>query len=249
MIRSSFATGRVGFLLVPFLLLFGGFAGGPLAGQDSGSDPGSTPPSAAGDASVQDPPGSGDQGVPKAEGAAGESAQDDPGVRQWPQNEEGWFIITPEGSGAEFIMPLSPRETEQKMVPVPGTTIHVRMMAAVDDRQANFVFAWHDQKEPKTGEEVKNTLDGAVKGALGMTFGELEKAIPLNIGGLPGCEYRIRFHHREQPMRILGRVFLFGTRVYQLTYVAPDSGYSETAGARFVQSFVHHAAQMAPGSK
>lgn len=173
------------------------------------------------------------------ETAAQTPAGPPPDAPQWPQDADGWYLVTPDGAAASFAMPVSPQPSERQMVPVEGTPIHVRMMAAVDERQVNYVFAWHDQAAPRTATDIKNTLEGAVKGALGSTLGQLESAEPLHVGEFPGCDFRIVFTYKDRPMRVAGRVILVGPRVYQLTCVIPDKVDAEAAIARFAGSFVH----------
>ncbi len=157
---------------------------------------------------------------------------------EWPVAEDGWLIVTPPNSNATIHMPLSPRPAQREMVPVEGMPITVHMNAVVDDNQANFVFAWHDQPVPKSPADAKSLLSGAVNGALAMTLGELETSEPRKFGEHFGCEFRIRFAFREQPMRVASRVVLVGGRMFQMTYVAAEKAFSEEDYTRFTGSFL-----------
>jgi hypothetical protein len=223
------------------LLWIAGFAGaGEAVGQTSDSGPTATTQEPA-QSAVTTELGATQESVPASTAESATPQPLDPPADdvQWPKDADGWFLVTPEGAGASFAMPVSPRPSDRQMVPVEGIPIHVRMMAAVDDQQVNYVFAWHDQEEPQDLTDVKNTLDGAVKGALGSTLGQLEKADALNFNGLHGCDFRIRFTYKDQPMRVAGRVILAGPRIYQLTCVIPEQVDAEAAIARFAGSFVH----------
>jgi hypothetical protein len=209
------------------------------AGADSPSGQPDQPAASPADQEApRDAAPSGPEGATAAEEASAPAVAQT-GQPQWPQDPDGWFLVTPEGAQATVAMPVSPVPSERQMVPVEGLPIHVRMMAAVDDQRVNYVFAWHDQKAPNGVADIRNTLDGAVKGALGSTLGQLESAEPLHLNGNPGCDFRIRFAYREQPMRVAGRVILVGPRVYQLTCVVPDGVEAEALITKFAGSFVH----------
>ncbi len=229
------------FALIGTLLLAASFCGQRATfGQTAGIGPSTAtqepaPTAVTPEAGVTQPPVSAESPDPASQ-PTGDQVPDEV---QWPQDADGWFLVTPEGAGASFAMPVSPRPSDRQMVPVEGTPIHVRMMAAVDELQVNYVFAWHDQKVPQDVTDVKNTLDGAVKGALGSTLGQLESADALDFNGLHGCDFRILFTYKDQPMRVVGRVILVGPRVYQLTCVIPVQVDAEAAVKRFAGSFVH----------
>jgi|GEM_PF-2312564 len=184
----------------------------------------------------------GDQEKSAAEKKAADDSSktgDEKGKIDWPQTEDGWFIVTPEGGEASFQVPAVPEASSRTMVSGGDKQVSINLNVAVDSKGANLVFTWHDQQEAKTLPEITKILDGSVRGALAMTLGEVESAERINVGLLHACNFKIRFVFKDKPMKLSSRTILHQKRVYQLTYVAPEESFSEPDQQRFLDSFQH----------
>ena len=156
---------------------------------------------------------------------------------EWPQSEDGWYVVTPEGGNASFSVSTVPRSSKRDMVTVDELPITVHLNVAVDQNRANMVFAWHEQGYPKGVGDIKSTLNGALVGALGMTLGEEISRGEVQVDQNPGLDFQIRFIFKDETMKMASRVILNQNRVFQLTYVAPEAVFSEADHKKFVESF------------
>ena len=92
---------------------------------------------------------------PADEAAAANTESD-----QWPKQ-------SPEGSNAEFRMPVESREMERSFKPVadrPQIVVKINL-CSMDEGQIVFVFSYHDLHDlPESRSKVKEILDGAGQG-------------------------------------------------------------------------------------
>lgn len=159
---------------------------------------------------------------------------------QQPQVIREWLTVQPESSGAEFLMPFAPTAKERTLNLLAGQKITIKSQISVLNEKHTFVFSYHDHEIPKEPQAEDKALDGAVKGALGSTFGALESVSVVRVDGLNGREVNYTLiQSNKNKMRVASRYFLAGERLYQLSYIALNDDFDANHARKFLDSFKH----------
>lgn len=151
-----------------------------------------------------------------------------------------WVTVAPPQLGVKFAMPAYPEHVIRQfdnVVPNHKLTVH-QYKKTINNSTANFVFAYHDIHVPVSDKKaIKETLDGAVKGATFRVFGKLISHKAIQIRGYPGREYEFIADQGGTILKFSARVYLVKQRLYQLNLVMTDDEFDEAMVQKFFKSF------------
>lgn len=144
------------------------------------------------------------------------------------QDPDVWIDMAPTGALAEFQMPAKPRYVERKFTPIRGRDpITVKLhIAASEDGKTSYIFSYFDLAEQPRGQgDIKNILDGAVRGSLATVMGSLQEVDEEKQGRYPGRLFTYTFRQvdredREHDFVVISRILLIRRRQYQLSGIA-----------------------------
>ncbi len=162
-------------------------------------------------------------------------------LAQADQDDSGeWMKQSPEGSNAEFRMPVEPREMERSFKPVadrPPITVHLRI-SSIDGGQIVFVFSYHDLHDmPESRQKIKEVLDGAVKGSVARVIGQLNEDESVSLREYPGRKISYDFTQNEQTLKSESEIYLIGKRLYVLNTIFKTSNFDPELSEKFFDSF------------
>ena len=151
-----------------------------------------------------------------------------------------WLKQSPEGSNAEFRMPVEPREMERSFKPVadrPPITVKMRI-CSIDGGQIVFVFSYHDLHDmPEDRKKIKEVLDGAVKGSVARVIGQLIADESVSKREYPGRKISYDFTQGEQSLKSESEIYLIGKRLYVLNTIFKTTNHDTELSEKFFDSF------------
>lgn len=151
-----------------------------------------------------------------------------------------WLKQNPEGSNAEFRMPVEPREMERSFKPVadrPPITVKLKI-CSMDGGQIVFVFSYHDLHDMPEGRvKIKEVLDGAVKGSVARVIGQLNEDESVSLREYPGRKISYDFTQNEQPLKSESEIYLIGKRLYVLNTIFKTTNFDTELSEKFFESF------------
>lgn len=151
-----------------------------------------------------------------------------------------WLKQTPEGSNAEFRMPVEPREMERSFKPVadrPPITVKLKI-CSMDSGQIVFVFSYHDLHDvPESRTKIKEVLDGAVKGSVARVIGQLNADESVSLREFPGRKFSYDFTQNEQSLKSESEIYLIGKRLYVLNTIFKTTNHDTELSEKFFDSF------------
>ncbi len=154
-------------------------------------------------------------------------------------SDDRWHPISPEASRMRIAMPGEPKFTAPVIKPLPDkeVTVHLAMVTQ-NEGKSLFLVGYHDLDFLPEGEQKKNdVLEGGVKGTVLNTLGKLTKHESIKIGDHPGRNFEYSGHRFGQDVKGVSRIYLVGSRVYQLTVLfTPDLDLTADA-EKFFGSF------------
>ena len=178
-----------------------------------------------------------DKPTPAPEGQADETKPVDDVVVT--ADSTNWLEIRPTGANAEFKMPTKPRFVERMFTPVTDQPpIKVRLhIGSFNQKTCAFVFSYHDlHLVPPTQVEIDNTLDGAIVGSIANVQGKPVSQQAIRYGDHPGRAFLYQYAQNNEIYQVSARVFLVGTRQYQISVLMKADGFDEKIAASFLDS-------------
>ena len=146
---------------------------------------------------------------------------------------DGWEILEPQDSKLAFRMPMKPRYVERSFSPIlDRDPIIVRMHIATESKERSSVLSYHDlHDQPSTPREIKEILEGAVKGNVARVLGRLDDIKEIKVDGFPGREFSFSYTQDKVIHHAFARVVLAGVRQTQITVLysegAVDGAFTE----------------------
>lgn len=137
---------------------------------------------------------------------------------------------------AEF--PARPQESVQQLETALGTIPYTTYMSEIENGNLAFGVAYNDYPEEVLQADPEAILDGGRDGAKQNLQGNVVSEITLNYKGHLGREFTIVGEVQGQKLFYHTRVFLIGTRLYQLQVVrVGDTPVDVADVVRFFSSF------------
>jgi len=159
--------------------------------------------------------------------------------------ENGWIKVEGSSGKAAFLVPKEPRYKTVSFSPIAGReAITNHMYVSVINAKQSVVVSWHDlHDEPVGNKQIKETLDGAVKGNVARVLGQLDDKIKgIKVQGHTGREFDYSFSMKvsdkeEKILKATSRIILVGARQYQITMVATEGSEDKTVAMKVFDSF------------
>lgn len=159
--------------------------------------------------------------------------------------ENGWVKVEGSSGKATFQVPKEPRYKTVSFSPIAGReAITNHMYISVINAKQSVVVSWHDLHDEPTGsKEIKEALEGAVKGNVARVLGQLDDKIKgVKVEGHPGREFDYSFSMKvndkeEKILKATSRIILVGARQYQITMVATEGSEDKTVAMKVFDSF------------
>ncbi len=151
-----------------------------------------------------------------------------------------WLEVKPTGANAEFKMPNKPRYVERMFSPIVNQPpIKVRLhIGSFNQKSGAFVFSYHDlHVAPPTQQDIDNTLDGAIVGSIANVQGKPVSQQAIRYGEHPGRAFLYQYAQNNEIYQVSARVFLVGTRQYQISALMKADGFDEKIAASFLDGF------------
>lgn len=144
------------------------------------------------------------------------------------QQSDGWFTISDDESMVDVRLPSKPTYKEFTWSPIAGREQRVNHIynSLAKKGQISVDYSWWDMHEaPTTNKELKEALDGAVKGSVVNVFGELTRMDKIKLGKVQGREFDFNFtmnlpDGKTPKMSGQSRVFIKNNRRYQITVIS-----------------------------
>lgn len=155
--------------------------------------------------------------------------------------EGQWLKHAAEGSNAEIMMPAKPRMSERTFRPVadePFIKVTTGLCTA-NKGQVLFKLSYHDlYQQPTTRKQIKNVLDGAVKGAVAQVIGNMSDTVEdVKVRTYPGRKFSYEFVLGEQKFKSDTEVYLIGKRQYMLNTIFAMPHYKPELSQKFFATF------------
>jgi hypothetical protein len=150
-----------------------------------------------------------------------------------------WRPVSPDGSRMRIAMPGEPKLSAPVIKPLPDkeVTVHLAMVTQ-NDGKSLFLVGYHDLDFLPQDEQKKNdVLEGGVKGTVLNTLGKLTKHTPVTLGEHPGRSFEYSGNRFGQQVQGVSRIYLVGSRVYQLTVLFTPELDVGTDAEKFFSSF------------
>lgn len=162
------------------------------------------------------------------------------------QQSDGWFTVVDDDAMVEYRLPSKPSYKEITFSPIKGRTGRVNMMhsALSSDKQIDVSLSWYELHEaPTGGKQIKDALEGAVKGSVINVFGELTRMDPIKSGRVPGRDFDFKFdinppNGKTYPMSGKSRIFIKDNRRYQLQVISVAGKEDEELTKKFFDSLI-----------
>ena len=151
-----------------------------------------------------------------------------------------WLKHSADGSNAEIMMPAKPRLSERTFRPVADEPfINVKTWQCMaDGGQVVFTMSYHDlHKQPKTRREMKQVLDGAVKGTVAHVVGSSDTVEDTKVRIYPGRKFTYEFTLNGQQLKSDAEVYLIGKRQYMLNTIFKQSNYKPELSQKYFETF------------
>ena len=159
------------------------------------------------------------------------------GTQQTAATAQEWIVVQPDEARGRVRMPIEPTASERTIEPVANRPITLKLQIALVDKKFTYMFGYHDQTPATNMVEIKNILDGGVKGAITRTFGALEKVEEIKVDGLLGRQFQYTCIQGENKLKVASRLILEGGRLYQLNYISPQDAFNAADAKKFLESF------------
>ena len=151
-----------------------------------------------------------------------------------------WIKHAPNESNAEIMMPAKPQMSERTFRPVADQPfIKVKTWrCTANGGQVVFTMSYHDlHQSPKSGVEIRQTLDGAVKGTLALLLGKLESSENVKLRDYQGRKFTYSFSFADQALHADAEVYLIGKRQYMLNTIFKSTGYDPAISKTYFTTF------------
>lgn len=152
-----------------------------------------------------------------------------------------WQKYDAEDAGFSVLMPSKDVEVESNTASTVAGNIEIYMYS-VSLSKAYYMIAYNQmdflEDAELTDSDMNDILEGGVEGALN-TFPDGEFIYKRNttLSGHPGIEYRAEGTKNETEMVIFGKVYLVGTRLYQVMVTTVKGDANNPDIAKFMDSF------------
>lgn len=152
------------------------------------------------------------------------------------QQSDGWYTISDRDSNSVIRLPGKPKYKQVSFSPIEGRgALTNHLYTVIVNGQSSVTYSWYDMHEaPKTGAQLKETLDGAVRGSVVNVLGRVDRMEGIKSGKIPGREFDFTFTvtppktKKELVYSGRSRVFVSGKRRYQIDVLSPKG--KEEAG-------------------
>src|SRR5262245_25157841 len=131
----------------------------------------------------------------------------------------------------KVMMPGSPKEMNQS-----AAGIQFKMYA-IEEKNGAIMVGYADMPIPagEGAQEIQTRLDAAVQGMVGNVGANLENKSNITLSGHPGREVKADLPKQNGVMR--ARIYLVGTRLYQLIVVGKSMWTNSDGATKFLESF------------
>ncbi len=144
------------------------------------------------------------------------------------QQSDGWFTVSDDKSLVDVRLPSKPTYKEISWSPIAGRKPLVNHLykSLAKNGQIAVDYSWWDMHQaPANNKELKDALEGAVKGSVVNVFGELTRMDKVKSGDAEGREFDFKFtmnlpDGKTPMMSGRSRVFIKGNRRYQVTVIS-----------------------------
>lgn len=152
-----------------------------------------------------------------------------------------WMMIEIPEVGLSLSMPTTPKKSERTISPTANQTTTVHLQICNVSPTTSLVFAYNQLgSRPTTIPEIKDVLDGGVKGAVARTLGNLVSVKSAAVNGKPGREFVFECIQGDQTnpveLKVASRIVLIEDTLYQLTYIARAEDFSDKVARKFLDS-------------
>ena len=160
------------------------------------------------------------------------------------QQSDGWFTIVDQDAATEVRLPGKPTYKEIKFSPIAGRPAVVNhFYNALVNKQISVDYSWMDLHTAPKGKALTAALDGAVKGAVVNVFGKVGQITKIKSGKIPGREFDFTFpiqtpDGKSHILSAKSRLFIQGTRRYQLTVISPKGKEDSAMATKLFDSMV-----------
>ena len=152
-----------------------------------------------------------------------------------------WIKHAADNSNAEIMMPAKPRLSERTFRPVADEPfIQVKTwLCTADNGQIVFTMSYHDlHQQPKTRKQIKQTLDGAVKGTVAQVVGNTVGPVDeVKVRTYLGRKFTYEFKVDKQALKSDAEVYLIGKRQYMLSTIFKPTNYDPKLSQKFFETF------------
>ena len=153
--------------------------------------------------------------------------------------DEGWVKVEGSSANATFQLPKEPKYKTISFSPIAGLDpITTHMYISVINPQQSVVVSWHDlHEEPVGNPQIKDTLDGAVKGNVARVVGKLDEIKAVKVSGYPGREFNYSFSMKvsdteEKILKAKSRIILVGQRQFQIQMITTEDAVDKATAER-----------------
>ncbi|MCA9055107.1 MAG: hypothetical protein KDA75_14800 [Planctomycetaceae bacterium] len=149
-----------------------------------------------------------------------------------------WTPFSSQRAGFKASFPTAPQESVQSIETALGPIPYTTYMSEIENGSVAFGVAYNDYPEEVLGADPEKILDGGRDGARDNLGGTIVSEISLSYRGHPGREFTILSEVQGQRLMYHTRLFLIGTRLYQMQIVRVGETPVDLADAiRFFSSF------------
>lgn len=157
---------------------------------------------------------------------------------------DGWYSVSDDESMVDVRLPGKPTYKELSWSPIAGRGQLVNHIytSLAKKGQISVDYSWWDMHEaPAKGKELKDALEGAVKGSVVNVFGELTRMDKVTVNKVQGREFDFRFtmnlpNGKTPMMSGRSRVFIKGKRRYQVTVISYAGKEDEALTSKLFES-------------
>lgn len=158
------------------------------------------------------------------------------------ESTEGqWLKHAANGSNAEIMMPAKPRMSERTFRPVADEPFIkvTTWLCTANQNKVLFKLSYHDlHQQPVTRKQIKNVLDGSVKGAVAQVIGNMSDTVEdTKVRTYPGRKFTYEFMLGEQKFKSDTEVYLIGKRQYMLNTIFAMPHYRPELSRKFFETF------------
>ena len=161
------------------------------------------------------------------------------------QQSDGWFTVVDDTSMVEVRLPGNPKYKEITFSPIVGRAAVVNhLYNSVVNKQTTVDYSWMDLHDAPVGnKQMKEALDGAVKGAVVNVFGELTRMDAIKSGKVQGREFDFNFRWNAPNGKSImlsgrSRIFIKDNRRYQLNVIGPKGKMDDDMVSKLFDSLI-----------